>query len=154
MFCYRHNVLFIVGQYTVNNKSYFRVQKYFVRELIFPKVQQFFSLLHSLNSEIENNDLDLCSELRVRKNARNECKWGVLFLGNSCTMLCNWKINKCFIHLRLDFRLSLRCDGSNPDTKAVFAYISVIVSEYSGDTEINWSSFFQSYYGTKGLTER
>ncbi|XP_053083381.1 uncharacterized protein LOC113533584 isoform X2 [Pangasianodon hypophthalmus] len=78
----------------------------------------------SSDSEIENYDLDLCSELRIRKNTRNECK------------------------------LSLRCNGSNPDTKAVFAYISLIVSEYSGEPEINWRSFFQSYYETKGLIER
>ncbi|XP_017562863.1 uncharacterized protein LOC108433072 isoform X2 [Pygocentrus nattereri] len=71
--------------------------------------------------EREHYELDLCSELKVRRNARNE------------------------------FKLSLRCNSSNPDTKAVLAYISLILTKYT--EKINWKSFFQSYYDTKGLTE-
>ncbi|XP_036417461.1 uncharacterized protein LOC118801314 [Colossoma macropomum] len=81
---------------------------------------------HTLRAaeEIEHYELDLCSELKVRRNARNE------------------------------FKLSLRCNSSKPDTKAVLAYISLILAEYTEKSKINWRSFLQSYYDTKGLTER
>ncbi|KAL7851029.1 hypothetical protein AOLI_G00213850 [Acnodon oligacanthus] len=74
--------------------------------------------------EIEHYELDLCSEQKVWKNSRNE------------------------------FKLSLRCNSSDPDTKAVLAYISLILTEYTEESEIDWRSFFQSYYNSKGLTER
>ncbi|XP_046732033.1 uncharacterized protein LOC124402812 isoform X2 [Silurus meridionalis] len=74
--------------------------------------------------ETENYELDLCSKLRIRKTIENK------------------------------FKLSLRCNSSDPDTKAVFAYISLTLSKTSNETEIIWRNFFQSFYETKGLTKR
>ncbi|XP_036417458.1 uncharacterized protein LOC118801312 isoform X2 [Colossoma macropomum] len=82
------------------------------------------SSTNSVSEEIENYELDLCSELIVRKNASNK------------------------------FKLSLRCNSSDPDTKAVLAYISLILTEYTEESEIDWRCFFQSYYDSKGSTER
>ncbi|KAL6468197.1 hypothetical protein MHYP_G00238740 [Metynnis hypsauchen] len=73
--------------------------------------------------EIGHYELDLCSELIMRKNARNE------------------------------FKLSLRCNFSDPFTKAALSYISLILTEYTAESKIDWRSFFQSYYDTKGLNE-
>ncbi|KAL6468199.1 hypothetical protein MHYP_G00238760 [Metynnis hypsauchen] len=84
-----------------------------------------YRLTNSVSPEIavEHYELDLCSELRVRRNARNE------------------------------FKLSLRCNSSDSDTKAVLSYISLILTEYTEESEIDRRRFFQSYYDSKGLTE-
>ncbi|KAL7851030.1 hypothetical protein AOLI_G00213860 [Acnodon oligacanthus] len=81
-------------------------------------------LTNSVPADIEHYKLNLCSELKVRRNARNE------------------------------FKLSLRCNSTDPDTKAVLSYISLILTEYTEESEIDWRRFFQSYYDSKGLTER
>ncbi|KAM9439711.1 uncharacterized protein Hap1MRO34_000169 isoform 1-T1 [Clarias gariepinus] len=79
--------------------------------------------LWKIDLDTKNYELDLCSELSLRKSTLNKC------------------------------RLSLGCNSSNPDTKAFFGYISLTVCKISEETE-SWRSFFQSYYETKGLTER
>ncbi|KAI4886429.1 hypothetical protein NFI96_000484 [Prochilodus magdalenae] len=119
--------------------------------------RQFFHLYYQLKDQTEHcllydQSLDLLVSAVNSIPDLKEMRLALRFLtGNGALSMV--KLMHTCPSLR-KIKLSLRCYSSSPDSKSVLTYISLILTEYTKESETAWRDFIQSYYNLKGLTER